>query len=382
VIILTENNSHESATSSSNLLLELEKYKSAFNEAVDAIIISDGASGKIIDANDSCAALLGYSINEIIGRHYLFLFDNSNPAQSVFSVDKIKMFDSITIKNLKTKNGKIVPVELVTNTFQVFNNNLIMTSFRDASERIEYEKKIKKYALKLKESNTSKDKLFSIIAHDLKNSLSALMNYSEILTEDSIDGDMENIEETSMHIKSISKEVFEMLENLLNWSRMQTGKIELTKSKLNIYLLIEKLRRSFHFYAELKEVEVINSLERGLYLYTSEFIISTLLRNLISNGIKFTPHNGYVKISSSVSKKYVDIIIEDSGIGMSKGLVDKLFKIDYSVSRKGTDNESGTGLGLILCNEFIKKIGGNILVQSQESKGSKFIVRLPIELIN
>lgn len=382
MIILTENNSHESATSSSNLLLELEKYKSAFNEAVDAIIISDGASGKIIDANDSCAALLGYSINEIIGRHYLFLFDNSNPAQSVFSVDKIKMFDSITIKNLKTKNGKIVPVELVTNTFQVFNNNLIMTSFRDASERIEYEKKIKKYALKLKESNTSKDKLFSIIAHDLKNSLSALMNYSEILTEDSIDGDMENIEETSMHIKSISKEVFEMLENLLNWSRMQTGKIELTKSKLNIYLLIEKLRRSFHFYAELKEVEVINSLERGLYLYTSEFIISTLLRNLISNGIKFTPHNGYVKISSSVSKKYVDIIIEDSGIGMSKGLVDKLFKIDYSVSRKGTDNESGTGLGLILCNEFIKKIGGNILVQSQESKGSKFIVRLPIELIN
>ncbi|MGD8780289.1 MAG: PAS domain-containing sensor histidine kinase [Ignavibacteria bacterium] len=379
---MTENNSHESATSSSNLLLELEKYKSAFNEAVDAIIISDGASGKIIDANDSCAALLGYSINEIIGRHYLFLFDNSNPAQSVFSVDKIKMFDSITIKNLKTKNGKIVPVELVTNTFQVFNNNLIMTSFRDASERIEYEKKIKKYALKLKESNTSKDKLFSIIAHDLKNSLSALMNYSEILTEDSIDGDMENIEETSMHIKSISKEVFEMLENLLNWSRMQTGKIELTKSKLNIYLLIEKLRRSFHFYAELKEVEVINSLERGLYLYTSEFIISTLLRNLISNGIKFTPHNGYVKISSSVSKKYVDIIIEDSGIGMSKGLVDKLFKIDYSVSRKGTDNESGTGLGLILCNEFIKKIGGNILVQSQESKGSKFIVRLPIELIN
>ncbi len=377
-----QDNNFESAGNNSNLLLELEKYKSAFNEAVDAIIISDGASGKIIDANDSCTALLGYGINEIIGRHYLVLFDDSVDNQAASSVDKIKMLDSITIKNLKTKSGDIVPVELVTNTFQVFNNNLIMTSFRDARERIEYENKIKKFALKLKESNTSKDKLFSIIAHDLKNSLSALMSYSEILTEDSDDGSLEEVKATSKHIKQISKEVYELLENLLNWSRIQTGKIEFKNSKINPYLMTEKLKRTFHYISEQKSVKIINSLEIGLYLYTSEFIISSVIRNLVSNGIKFTPHNGFVRVSSTISEKYIDLIVEDSGIGMSKELIGKLFKIDHNISRKGTDNESGTGLGLILCYEFIKKLGGNILVQSEEGNGSKFIVRLPIELMN
>ncbi len=237
--------------------------------------------------------------------------------------------------------------------------------------------------LKLKESNTTKDKFFSIISHDLKSPFNSLLGFTDMLVENY---DLFDDEERKSIIDSLntsSKNTYQLLENLLTWSRSQTGIIEFVQEEIEIKLVIKESILLCQAAAENKNIELIESAEDGLMVFADKNMLHTVLRNLISNAIKFTENKGTLIVSAKESKQegFIEISVSDTGVGIPEDIIDDLFLMDKDVSTPGTENEKGTGLGLILCKEFVEKQGGKIWVESEVGVGSQFIFTLPAVLI-
>lgn len=241
------------------------------------------------------------------------------------------------------------------------------------------EQALKDSEAKLQESNKTKDKFFSIIAHDLRSPFNTLLGFSDILSKNHKKYDVEERERIIKLINNSSKNTFNLLENLLTWSRSQLGRIEFLPKEINIKALIYEIVLLFQSNAKNKSIGLFYDTETNISVYADKNMTNTVLRNLITNAIKFTKKNGTVTISVSETKKqdFIEISVTDTGVGIAKDKIDELFRIDKDTSTPGTENESGTGLGLILCKEFVEKHGGEIWVESEVDKGSKFIFTLP-----
>ncbi len=231
---------------------------------------------------------------------------------------------------------------------------------------------------KLELAVNEKDKFFSIIAHDLRSPFAGFVGLSEIIVNEAKDVENEEIKEVSDMLLQNAYKVSDLLENLLTWSRMQRGLIPFTPEKLmlksitdqNLDLLSAKSREKF--------LIIENKIDKDLGAIADPRMLDTVLRNLLSNAIKFTPNHGNIEIFAKIENYAVVTSIKDSGIGMSKKLLSKLFIISENVSRQGTNGEASSGLGLILCKEFIEKCGGKIWVESETNNGSTFNFSLPI----
>jgi two-component system, sensor histidine kinase and response regulator len=195
--------------------------------------------------------------------------------------------------------------------------------------------------------------------------------------EDGNEISAEDARDLANTINKLSKDTYDLLENLLSWAQVQTNNINVLKKEVNLFNVTSKILDILRPSAELKKVELNNLILPGFKLNADENMIKTIIRNLVSNSIKFSLANTKVTVSASDADKVKNIIIEDQGIGMEESYVAGLFKTKLHVSRAGTKNEKGTGLGLLLCHEFIKLHNGEIKVISQVGKGSKFIVQLP-----
>jgi len=234
---------------------------------------------------------------------------------------------------------------------------------------------INKLITELEASNKVKDKFFSIIAHDLKNPFSVLMGMSDLL-KNSIDNlQMEDIKEFAGMINSASTDTYELLTELLEWSRLQTKSIKPQPVKINVLTEVKNTIKLLSVQADKKGLELINNIKKGTFVLADKKMFNTILRNLISNSIKFTS-SGSITISS-VKDEFVKISVADTGIGIAKENLSKLFRVDEMFTTKGTSKETGTGLGLILCKEMVELNGGKISVESQEGKGTKFTISLP-----
>ncbi|HED07332.1 MAG TPA: PAS domain S-box protein [Ignavibacteria bacterium] len=245
-------------------------------------------------------------------------------------------------------------------------------------ERKQNSVRLKKYAEELKEANKTKDKFFSIIAHDLKSPFQGLLGYSQILmNEYATITEKERISFINS-IDEISKNAFLLLEDLLTWSRLQTGKMEIKFENFNLseclYRTISLLKQT----ALNKEIKINCFIDNNIYVNADKNMVCTIVRNIISNAIKFTNCCGEITISSKPVENLIEISIVDTGVGIKKENLEKLFTIDKNVSTKGTANEEGTGLGLLLCKEMIEKQGGKIWVESEPGKGSNFIFTIPV----
>ena len=233
------------------------------------------------------------------------------------------------------------------------------------------------YANKLEEANKTKDKFFSIIAHDLKNPFNTLIGYSDLLKSEFRDYGPEEIHQQLQIIHDTSIKGFNLLENLLKWSQSQTNKINFVPSEVNLHELVQLCIDDIGYQIQFKDIEMNNDVPRDLNLVADKNLLKTILRNLINNSVKFTHRNGIVKISSLNKDNCIEISIKDTGVGMSQLDIQKLFKIDEVISRPGTEKEVGSGLGLILCKEFIEKHGGEIWVTSEIDVGSQFVFTIP-----
>jgi signal transduction histidine kinase len=232
----------------------------------------------------------------------------------------------------------------------------------------------------LHELNVSKDKFFSIIAHDLKNPFSSIIGLSEILKEEIKSGDTATMENYAGLINNSAVQTFRLLENLLEWANSQRGKISFNPVPINLGELFNEEFSMLNEMAIKKNIELINSFNDNLTIIADKNMIKTILRNLISNAIKFTHKNGKVEVKAMTENQHVEISVSDSGIGMTQEIIAKLFRIDSNLSTRGTENEKGTGLGLFLCREFVEKHGGRIWAESEVGTGSTFKFILPLDL--
>ena len=245
-------------------------------------------------------------------------------------------------------------------------------------ERKRSSDKLNQVAAELKEANQSKDKFFSIIAHDLKSPFQGLLGYSQIL---STEYEILAEEEKRIFISSIdelSNSTYRLLENLLEWSRLQTGKIVFNPEQLNLLIELFPTLSMVKQTAQNKEIELSYSIDSTTFVHADKNMLSTIVRNLVSNSIKFTKPGGKIMVASKQVDNYVEVSIADTGVGMRKEDLEKLFKLDKTISTKGTANEEGTGLGLLLCKEMINQHGGKIWVESESGKGTTFIFTLPV----
>jgi PAS domain S-box-containing protein len=236
---------------------------------------------------------------------------------------------------------------------------------------------IEKYTAELKELNQTKDKFFSIIAHDLKSPFQGLLGYSQILTTEYATLPEEEKLFFINGIGELSQSAFRLLENLLEWSRMQTGRISFNPEEINLKKELSATLSLLIQTARNKEIELEEMINSDISVYADKNMLSTIVRNLISNSIKFTNQGGKITIDSDLFDKMVQITVSDTGVGMKQEDIGKLFKLDKNFSTHGTNKEEGTGLGLLLCKEMVEKNGGKIWVESKVGVGSKFIFTIP-----
>jgi len=237
--------------------------------------------------------------------------------------------------------------------------------------------KVNQQNLELQQLNATKDKFFSIISHDLKGPLNSLTSFSSLLINHTESLSKEEIKMFAQDFDKSLKNLFALLENLLEWSRSQTGNIEFTPERFDLASLLEENKELLKAQAQHKKIALINENTDKLTIHAHKNSINTVVRNLISNAIKFTPEEGKITLDLAQNGKEVIVSVKDTGVGMSQDVIDKLFRIDSKHSTKGTANEKGTGLGLILCKEFVEKNGGRIWVKSKEGEGSVFYFSLP-----
>ncbi len=258
-----------------------------------------------------------------------------------------------------------------------------------ATEAIEIKEQIQEKNEELNKSNATKDRFLGIIAHDLKNPIGAIWGISDLLLVDT------NIEETEKQkciaaINSSVKHTHELLEDLLNWARAQNKSILYEPKKQNAYVVVEKELKILRQVAQKKSIQIKNNIPTDFNVFADHNMFETVIRNLVSNAIKYTYSEGSIVIDAQLFLKddrhYTEFSVKDTGMGMSEEKVSRLFTITKNISTKGTENEEGTGLGLLLCKEFVDIHNGTIRIESQENIGSKFKFVLPLpycsELLN
>ena len=259
-----------------------------------------------------------------------------------------------------------------------FNNFLRRKELLDKTRQITEQKtELESLNKNLREAVAAKDKFFSIIAHDLRSSLSGVINTSDLLSDRKFKlGKKERVDFTRT-INRAARFIYNLLENLLDWTRLQTDRLEYNPEDLILKDTVENNIALFKTNAENKKIKINTDIKDALICYGDPNMISTVFRNLISNAVKFTREDGEIRISCKDTGDFIEINVTDNGVGISNENLSRLFQTDVTYKTKGTKNERGSGLGLLLCREFVEKNGGKIWAESKEGMGSSFKFTIP-----
>ncbi len=305
-----------------------------------------------------------------IMNHHLPLFLETRDVLSSRGLTEIKQ---------PCKDGTLIWVEASTQ-FQ-YNSKGELEVFgvsRDITVRKRMEQEIRESEAKLRELNFTKDKLFSIIAHDLRSPFTSFLGLSEMMMANDMQLTLTEMREMAATLYKSAQSTYNLLENLLEWSRLQRGMIKPEPQFVMLKQMFGKVLEVFAEQMERKELKLLTEIPEGMLAYADEKMLDTVLRNILSNAIKFSLRKGEIRIKAYKSEQNTIIVsVRDKGIGIPDNLLANLFEVDETKSRKGTEGERSTGLGLMLCKEFVELNNGHIRVESQENQGSEFFVELP-----
>ncbi|MEX2641274.1 MAG: PAS domain S-box protein [Balneolales bacterium] len=329
--------------------------------------------GKLYKWNHNLEKITGYAADEIQGKSILRLFDVRDVASVKKAIRKTFSGSEVDVEaSLVSKDGKKTPYYFTGTSIDYDGQQYMMGMALDITERKEAENAIRLYARKLKKLNVSKDKFFSIIAHDLRSPFTGLMGLSDLLVNEFDDLPNEKVRDYAGKINTSSKNVFRLLNNLLEWSRIQLNGTELKPEQINMHELVHSNCETLQDIFKAKNIDLKIEVEPSLELHADRNMLGSVLQNLISNSLKFSRNFGEIVIKAAVQNDQILVSITDTGVGMSKKMLERLFLLEKNISTKGTNNEQGSGMGLILCKEFIGKHGGEIWATSKEGKGSTF----------
>jgi two-component system sensor histidine kinase/response regulator len=311
--------------------------------------------------------------------------DVMHPEDEVETIEEMKKLLNGELDEIRTekrfirKDGTFFWGELYASPVkdEIGHINYTISVVVDVTERKIAEDSLIKSESQLREVIATKDKFFSIIAHDLKNPLSVISNMSSHLLRNHREFSEEKKVAYIQLINESSHILYKLLENLLEWSRAQTGNLNFEPKEFDLHELSTNNLALFEEQAREKSIDIEAYIEENSFITADYNMINTVMRNLISNALKFTYPGGKVKVFSKRENGTYSLFVSDTGIGIGSDDLKKLFRIDVSHSTLGTENEEGTGLGLILCKEFIDKHNGIIEVESKIGEGTTFIVKLP-----
>jgi len=372
------------------------RYKALLN-AIPDLVLKFTHEGTLLDYHTQNDADSTKYYEKLLGKNISNIFEPNITqyflvhAENAFKKNCPQIFEYECGINgdVSYEEARIVPVQ---------NDNFIAI-IRDITERRQAEFRIQQYLIelddnrvtlennakeladlnsKLEEINKNKDKFFSIVAHDLRSPFTGLLGFTDILSTQIESLTTDEIKTYAGHLNHSLKNVFKLLENLLDWSRMQTGKIKFTPENFNLEELIHQIVGIFQINASEKKITIEIRIESCLNVFADQDMVDIIIRNLLSNAIKFTKPGGGICIHALKKNGSVEVTVKDNGIGILPENLTKLFRIDENISTEGTARERGTGLGLVLCKEFIEKNGGQIEVVSKINEGSKFIFTLPV----
>ena len=355
------------------------KYRNLIETMPDGVYRST-PEGKFIEVNDAMVRILGYESKEDLMSIDIKTQLYFDPEEREKLTKKMRL-NELDVFPLRKKDGTLVYIEdhgwLITDE----NGNIILHEgiSRDVTQRRRAEVQLQEYSEQLKELVATKDKFFSIIAHDLKGPFNSILGLSEIIKTEGRHLDIATIEQYAGIIHSTSNNTFKLLENLLDWARMQQSQMPFHRVSFVLKTIADEVIELMIENANSKIIAIINYIPDNLIILADKNMIRTILRNLISNALKFTSVNGKVEIKATISGSMASISVEDTGTGIKQEEIDKMFKVGSSFSKRGTENEKGTGIGLLLCKEFVEKHGGRIWVESEVGKGSKFIFSINLD---
>lgn len=363
-----------------------QKYRSLFENLPDVFYRLDRA-GHLLLVSPSITPFLGYTPEEAIGLHVateIFVYPEQwEDFQLFMEADgHLENFEIL----LKRKDGSFEWGSANAQWYTDHEGNIAGFEgiIRDISIRKQAEiellvahDELQKTNAQLQELNASKDKFFSIISHDLRSQFATLLGFTEII-EDRIETySPTRLKELIKKLKNSAEQLYELFENLLTWSRMQRGAMRHNPKKLPLFVLAEANLKMMQPKAELKQIELKNSVAKEIQAYADSGMVNTVIRNLLSNALKFTDSGGIITIAATAQEQQIEMLIADTGHGIDEKARDLLFRIDKTYTTTGTAGEHGTGLGLILCQELVEKNGGRIWVESETGKGTTFFFTMP-----
>lgn len=348
----------------------------------DAIYVKDRDRKKIL-ANPKEVELSGKKHeNEVLGKTDIELFSETEENKSV--VEDYSVLNSgisfIDLEGELTDStgkkhwllGLKVPLKgMHDEIIGIVGLNHDITARKFSEEQINDKNK------ELQKLNSEKDKFFSIIAHDLRSPFNGLLGLTQLMRDELHNFTEEDIHHIAVSLNNSAANIYSLIENLLEWSLIQRGMVDYTPTEHFLHDLVSNLISIFDA-AKKKDIHIRLEIPADTRVYSDANMLSSIMRNLIGNAVKFTPKGGIIVIrAKTLSNRTTEISVNDSGIGMTKEMIDNLFRLDENTSRKGTDGEPSTGLGLIICKDLIEKHGGKIWAESEEGKGSKFCFTIP-----
>lgn len=374
--ILIADNDPESSAHSGTLLQESGYAVEVVRNGRDALNLANANPVDLILLDVMMPDIAGYDVCKRLKSHpntrgipVIFL-TAKNDAKSIARGFRIGAVDFIAKPFQREELLARVKMHL-----EFVNQQRALDKYADLLEEKNLE--LKQKNAQLEELNASKDTFFSIIAHDVKSPLAGFLSFAELLRNlSSIKH--EQFQELVTHFRQSAEHLLALLENLLTWAQIQRGTIEFSPQRLNLRMRIESALNLLRQNAEQKQIALSNTLQQDIMLEADVNMLETVLRNLLSNAIKFTPRGGRVEIHAACDGASIKVMVSDTGIGVSEENAANVFRIGKKVKKLGTAGEKGTGLGLVLCKEFVEKHGGKIGIESQVNLGTTVWFTLPL----
>ena len=358
-----------------------KRFRLLYDNSPDMYISVSALDATIHRCNETLIKNLGYSKDEIIGKPIFDIYhiDCIDEVKKTF----LQFLETGSVKNkellVKRKDGSLINISLSSDAIRDEKQNIIysISTWRDITEQKKIEFIIIEQNKELSKLNADKDRFMSILAHDLKSPFNSLLGFSDLLLNNFHQYSADRIEEQLTVINKVSHQTYNLLEDLLLWSKSQSGKLPFEPQNIDFNEICSEIISKLLYQSESKNIS-LNILESEKTNLTADFnMLKTILRNLISNAIKFTNEQGQINVFSIKNESETIVIVSDNGVGIDKENQKKLWDFSQPFACFGTNGEKGTGLGLMLCKEFVEKHGGKIWVESELGKGSHFYFTIP-----